>query len=180
MTGIDAYLQRLSEELHRRFITDALIIDEVRGHLTDAVEAARSRGVDDAEYCAIELFGAPEVVGAAFAADRTRALHRILLIGACVAGLAVAYVDSRPTWDDAGVTAGTMFLLATVLGLLGPQRPWLWGLMVGLGVPGYALVRNPAGSALTLFAVLMFPFAGAYLGRGIRLIARRAPQVERS
>jgi hypothetical protein len=128
MTRVDAYLRSLSVELRTRFINDAQIIDEVGGHLADAVEAARQQGADDddAQRCAVAHFGAPEVIGAAFAADRTWARHRVLLVLAGFAGVAVAYVDSRPTWDDTGVTAGAMFLFAAVLGLLGPQRPWLW------------------------------------------------------
>ena len=175
MTRVDAYLRSLSVELRKRFVTDAQIIDEVGGHLADAVEAARQQGADhdDAQRRAIAHFGAPEVIGAAFAADRTWARHRVLLVLASFAGVAVAYVDSRPTWDDTGVTAGAMFLFAAVLGLLGPQRPWLWALTVGAGVPAYAVLRKPAVGTLMLLAVLVFPFAGAYLGRIVRVLARR-------
>jgi hypothetical protein len=174
MTRVDAYLRSLSVELRTRFINDAQIIDEVGGHLADAVEAARQQGADDddAQRCAVAQFGAPEVIGAAFAADRTWARHRVLLVLAGFAGVAVAYVDSRPTWDDTGVTAGAMFLFAAVLGLLGPQRPWLWALTVGAGVPAYAVLRKPAVGTLMLLAVLVFPFAGAYLGRVVRVLAQ--------
>jgi hypothetical protein len=175
MTRVDAYLRSLSGELRKRFVTDAQIIDEVRGHLADAVEAARQLGVDhdDAERRAIAHFGAPEVIAAAFAADRTWARDRMLLAFASFAGVAVAYVDSRATWDDTGLTAGALFLFAAVLGILGPQRPWLWALTVGAGVPAYAVLRKPAVGTLMLLAVLVFPFAGAYLGRGVRALARR-------
>jgi hypothetical protein len=73
MTRVEVYLRSLSVELRRRFITDTQIIDEVGGHLADAVDAARQQGADDddAQRRAIAHFGAPEVIGAAFAADRT-------------------------------------------------------------------------------------------------------------
>src|SRR5512140_1643493 len=94
MTRVDAYLRSLSVELRKRFIADAEIIDEVGAHLADAVEAARQQGADDddAHRRAIAYFGAPEVIGAAFAADRTWARHRVLLVLASFAGVAVAYV----------------------------------------------------------------------------------------
>ena len=34
-----------------------------------------------------------------------------LLMGAATLGMAIAWVDSRPNWDDTGITAGTLFLM---------------------------------------------------------------------
>jgi hypothetical protein len=167
---VESYLQGLSRELRKRFVADGRIINEVRGHLVDAVERAREQGASSAaaEVQAIQRFGAPELVAAAFAADRTRVLHRCLLLAAIIVGATIAYVDSRPTWDDAGITAGAMMLAAGALGLLGPQRPWLWALAVGLWIPGYVFVRTPALGSVAMLVILVFPFAGAYLGRGAR------------
>src|SRR5437764_763832 len=101
---VESYVQRLRRELRRHFIADPRIIDEVRGHLVDAMERAREEGDSlAAEEQAIERFGPPELVAAAFVADRTRILHRWLLAAAILAGMAIAYVDARPTWDDAGM-----------------------------------------------------------------------------
>jgi hypothetical protein len=168
---IESYVQRLRRELRRHFIADPQIIDEVRGHLVDAVERARAQEDSRAaEEQAIARFGSPELVASAFVADRTRILHRSLLVIASLAGIAIAYIDSRPTWDDAGVTAGAMALVAAALGLLGPERPWRWALAVGLWIPAYALVHTPAPGSIAMLVVLIFPLAGAYLGR----VARRA------
>jgi hypothetical protein len=168
---VESYVQGLRRELRRHFIADPRILDEVRGHLVDAVDRAREQEDSPApEEQAIERFGSPEAVAAAFAADRTRILHRCLLVAASLAGLAIAYVDSRPTWDDAGMTAGAMALVAAALGLLGPERPWRWALAVGVWIPTYALVRTPAPGSIAMVVVLIFPLAGAYLGR----VARRA------
>jgi hypothetical protein len=166
---VESYVQRLRRELRRHFIADPRLIDEVRDHLVDAVDRAGER--EDslaAEEQAIERFGSPELVAAAFVADRTRILHRCLLVAAILAGLAIAYVDTRPTWDDAGLTAGAMALAAAALGLLGPERPWLWALAVGVWIPTYALVRTPAPGSIARLVVLIFPLAGAYLGRAVR------------
>jgi hypothetical protein len=172
---IESYLQRLRLELARQFITDPRIIDEVRDHLIDAVEAAHEH--EDpmvAEARAIQRFGSPELVAAAFAGDRTRMLHRCLLVTATLAGIAIAFVDSRPTWDDAGVTAGAMTLVAAALGTAGPLRPWLWAVAVGMWVPTYALMRAPVPGTLAMLLVLIFPLAGAYAGRVVRGLLRAA------
>jgi hypothetical protein len=169
-TPVDSYVQRLRRELQKRFVVSGGIIDEVRGHLVDAAERAREQGASlaAAEEQAIQRFGTAELVAAAFAADRTRILHRCLLVAATVAGVAIAYLDSRPRWDDAGITAGAMMLVAGALGLLGPQRPWLWALAVGLWIPTYAFVRTPALGTGAMLVILVFPFVGAYLGRVTR------------
>ncbi len=171
---VESYVQRLRRELLRQFIADPRIIDEVRGHLVDAVEKLRDQetSLTAAEQRAIERFGSPEVVAAAFIADRTRILHRCLLVTAILAGMAIAYVDSRPTWDDAGITAGAMAIVAGGLSLVGPQRPWLWALAVGMWIPAYSLVRAPALGTVAMLLVLIFPFAGAYLGRAARGVLR--------
>jgi hypothetical protein len=168
---VDAYVQQLRRELRRHFIADPRILEEVRDHLVDAVERARAEDdsfAAEAEAQAIARFGSPELVAAAFVADRTRILHRCLLVAAILAGIAIAYVDARPTWDDAGMTAGAMALVAAALGSLGPARPWRWALAVGLWIPAYALVHTPAPGSIAMFIVLIFPLAGAYLGRTAR------------
>jgi hypothetical protein len=167
--GVESYVQRLRRELRKHFIADPRIIDEVRGHLVDSVE--REAAHEDsaaAEADAIQRFGPPELVAAAFVADRTRILNRALLVAAILAGLMIAYVDARPTWDDAGITAGAMAIAAAAFGLLGPDRPWRWALAVGIWIPAYALVRTPVLSTLAMLLVLVFPLAGAYVGRGTR------------
>jgi uncharacterized RDD family membrane protein YckC len=84
----------------------------------------------------------------------------------------IAYVDSRPTWDDTAVTALAVFICSGVCGVLAPARPWLWALAIGLGIPvlGIALAHN-YGSLLAL----VFAFAGAYLGSAIRKLSRSCP-----
>jgi hypothetical protein len=166
---IESYVQRLHRELRRHFIADARILDEVRGHLIDAVERAREQENSlTAEAQAIERFGSPELVAAAFVTDRTRILHRYLLVTATLAGIAIAVVDARPAWDDAGITAGAMAIVAGAPGLVGPQRPWLWALAVGLWIPASALVRTPTLGTVAMLLVFLFPLAGAYLGRAAR------------
>jgi hypothetical protein len=168
--NIEAYVQELRRSLRRHFITDPRIVDEVREHLIEAYDEARERGdASTAAEHALARFGSPQLVAAAFVADRTRVVHRGLLIAACLAGIAIAYVDGLPTWNDTGVTAGAMTLAAGSLGLLGPQRPWLWALGVGVWIPVYAVLRHPSPAAAAMALVIGFPMAGAYMGH----VARR-------
>jgi hypothetical protein len=167
---VESYVRQLDRELRKRFVLDADILEEVHGHLTDAVERGAQRGhsFPSAQAAAIERFGAPALVAAAYAADRSRGLYRCLFIAAIAFGVAIAYVDSRPAWDDTGITAGTMMLVAGVLGLLGPRRPWTWALLIGIWIPAYAVARAPSAGTLAMVLVLAFPFAGAYGGMALR------------
>ena len=90
---------------------------------------------------------------------------RIELCSALALGGLVAYVDSRPTWDDAGVTAGALFVMAVVFGYLGPARAWLWALALGAWIPLLGIIRTHNVAAVM---VLVIAFAGAYAGAAIR------------
>jgi hypothetical protein len=50
---------------------------------------------------------------------------------AVIAGIFIAYVDSRPTWDDTGITVGFILLASGALALAGYKQPWLLALAVG-------------------------------------------------
>lgn len=93
------------------------------------------------------------------------ALQLLLLAVGGAAGLLLAYIDSLPKWDDAGVIAGGLLLISALLTLLGYRRPWLMALATGVCVPlrGIAATRD-----LSLLLLLVFPFLGAYAGYLIR------------
>lgn len=103
-----------------------------------------------------------------------RILETSLLIAAIAIGLAIAWVDSRPHWDDAGITAGLLLLSAGLLGVAGPKRPWLWALGVGIWIPAALIARTPTlGNVLGSFVILAFPMAGAYAGMAVRRMSAR-------
>ncbi len=84
-------------------------------------------------------------------------------------GLAVGWIDSRPAWDDAGVTAGLLVVGAALVAAIDGRRAWLWTLLVGAPL---ALIEVPAtGSAAPLVGLLF-----AAIGASIGILARRAVQ----
>lgn len=94
-------------------------------------------------------------------------MNRILLPMAIAVGLSLGYIDSRPAWDDTGITAGLLFVVTATLGLLAPQRPWVWALCVGAWIPIFGIAtRSNYGSLMAL----AFAFAGAYGGMLLRRV----------
>ncbi len=93
-------------------------------------------------------------------------MQKILLAIAFLAGLFYAYVDSRPTWDDTGITVGVILLTCGILALIGFQRPWLLALAVGMWLPLYEITTSHTYASLI---ALVIAFIGAYGGWAVRL-----------
>ncbi|MBP1659488.1 MAG: hypothetical protein H6P95_680 [Candidatus Aminicenantes bacterium] len=89
-------------------------------------------------------------------------------LAASALGILIAWVDSRPTWDDTGITAGAVFLTAALFGALRPSRVLVWAVAVGVWIPlfGIALHHNP-GSLLALAPAFLGSYAGALARRAI-------------
>lgn len=78
----------------------------------------------------------------------------------------LAWVDSRPTWDDAGVRAFAVLLTSAFLGLLEPARPWLWAAAIGLWFPLLAvLLHGNYGAFLALALACLGAHGGSFLRR---------------
>ena len=95
-------------------------------------------------------------------------LNRWILLFAFLIGIGIAFIDSRPTWDDTGVTALALLGSAALLAAVAPRSPWLVGLCIGIWIPAYAIARKPSPGSTAMFLVLLFPVAGAYIGAGLR------------
>ena len=93
-------------------------------------------------------------------------MQKILLAIATIAGLFYAYVDSRPTWDDTGITVGVILVTCGVLALIGFQRPWLLALAVGSWLPLYEIATTHTYASII---ALVIAFIGAYGGWAVRL-----------
>jgi hypothetical protein len=94
-------------------------------------------------------------------------MQKILFAVAIVLGLLIGYVDSRPTWDDTGVTAGVLLIVTAMLGALAPQRPWVWALCVGLWIPIFGISNSSNYGSLIAVAIA---FVGAYAGMLVRRV----------
>jgi hypothetical protein len=99
-------------------------------------------------------------------------MTRTLLPLAVLTGLAIAWMDGQPGWDDTGISAMALLLAAVTFGLVGRTRPWLWALAVGAWIPLRAVVN---GGAWSMLFVLAIPLAGAYAGSGLRRLAGPTP-----
>jgi hypothetical protein len=98
-------------------------------------------------------------------------MQKILFTIALGLGLLITYVDTRPNWDDTGVSALAIFSSCGLLGVMGPARPWLWALAVGIWIPFFDIfLKQNFGSLLAL----VIAFAGAYTGMAFRKILARA------
>jgi uncharacterized membrane protein AbrB (regulator of aidB expression) len=83
---------------------------------------------------------------------------------AAATGVGIAYVDSRPSWDDTGVTAVAVLVASGIFALWIPPRWWLWAILVGAWVPLVEILH--AGNPASLLA-LAFAAAGAALGAAL-------------
>lgn len=85
---------------------------------------------------------------------------------ALVIGTGIAYIDSRTTWDDAGITAGAVFFAALLLSVVKPSRFWLVGLAVGLPVLVMnVMLHSNFGSVLAVGISMVGSLLGFAIGR---------------
>ena len=100
---------------------------------------------------------------------RTRDVALLLL--ATGAGIAIAAIDSRPGWDDSGITAALLATSASVVAAAARRRPWLWAILVGVWTPA---VEIPATGQLASAVALVFATIGAFAGWGLTRLTRDA------
>jgi hypothetical protein len=92
-------------------------------------------------------------------------MRYLILSAAAIIGLSIGWVDSRPAWDDAGITAMALLSTSAIFGMLGRTRPWRWAILIGIWVPLIEIARS--GNFGSLLA-LVFTFVGAYGGALLR------------
>lgn len=89
----------------------------------------------------------------------------VMVIISLLVGMLITWIDTRPNWDDTGITAGMIVLTSALFGYLYPTRPWVWALTVSGWIPAHYIVTQ---GNYTMLLVLLFGFAGAFLGAAIR------------
>ena len=87
----------------------------------------------------------------------------IVAVFALVVGLSIAWVDTRPTWDDAGITAGSLLLTAGFAAAAGVR--W-WGAALLVAAP--TIVAEASGVGPGVLVALAFTAAGSLLGTAWR------------
>jgi hypothetical protein len=89
---------------------------------------------------------------------------------ALAVGLAIAWVDSRPTWDDTGISAAALFVASGLAAALG-VRWWLAALLVA----GPLVVAEWSGVGPGLLLPPAIALIGGFVGALVRRSVR-APQ----
>jgi len=163
----ETYISELSDELRKRGVYQKRILEEARNHLLESMEHEIKMGSspEAAQHRALERFGSARRVAAQFYYERSFTMQKILAAIAVVSGLFIAFIDSRPNWDDTGITVFALLVASGLLGMLGPKRPWLWALLVGIWLPLYYIVTK---HEISMLITLIFPFFGAYAGMLVR------------
>jgi hypothetical protein len=80
-------------------------------------------------------------------------------------GLALAYVESRPTWDDMGVLVAGIVIAAATMGWAASRFPWLVALAIGVWIPLHDVVAREGYASLV---AIVFALVGAYAGSATR------------
>jgi hypothetical protein len=100
------------------------------------------------------------------AASRTALISELILAALAVTmGAGVAWVDTRPTWDDTGVTVGMLLLAAGFAAGVG-LRWWAAALLVAAPI----LVAELPSAGWGISVSLAFTGAGSLLGVTLRRV----------
>ncbi|MEA2675442.1 MAG: hypothetical protein QOI92_2634 [Chloroflexota bacterium] len=87
------------------------------------------------------------------------------LVVAVVAGIAIAYVDSRPGWDSTGITAGLLAVAALIAVLIEGSgravRVAAIAVLVGIWIPIFEVAAPGTSGTLLAF---VFSAVGAFVG----------------
>ncbi len=94
--------------------------------------------------------------------------QKVLLLCSLVYGLLIVYIDSRPSWDDTGITVLALAGGGMVAGLLLEKYPWLFALAIGIWIPIMGILSR---HDFMMLIVLIFPFVGVYTGWAIRKLS---------
>ena len=91
----------------------------------------------------------------------------LFLLLAITFGIVIAWIDSNPKWDDAGISALMILVAAAICGYFSLGKPWLIALAIGIWIPLFSVLSNAnIQSLLALFPALI----GAYIGYFTRTI----------
>ena len=87
----------------------------------------------------------------------------LLALVAGAIGLTLGYLDSRPSWDDTGITAALLLLSSAMAAGLSGRRPWLWALLTGIWIPIFEAWGAAGLASLAALGVSTFGALSGYL-----------------
>jgi len=87
----------------------------------------------------------------------------LLALVAGAIGLTLGYLDSRPSWDDTGITAALLLLSSAMGAGLSGRRPWLWALLTGIWIPLFEVLGAAGLASLAALGVSTIGAFGGYL-----------------
>ncbi|MDR3667268.1 MAG: hypothetical protein P4L35_10540 [Ignavibacteriaceae bacterium] len=73
----------------------------------------------------------------------------------------IGFIDSRPHWDDTGITVGMILVSSAFLGFVMPRRAWIWAIALGVWIPVWNILQHNNYSSLIALPVAII---GAYIG----------------
>ena len=85
-------------------------------------------------------------------------------------GLLIAWVDTRPHWNDTGISASVLLLTGISCAFLASKKPWSIALILGIWLPIFNIVIAHNYGAII---ALGLAFAGAYIGYSISKMTAR-------
>ena len=93
----------------------------------------------------------------------------ILIVIALLAGSIIGWVDTRPHWNDTGITIGLIFISSFILGLFAGRNAWILALIIGLCITSLNyLVSGRFDSAVSILISL----AGVYGGVSLKYLIK--------
>ncbi len=96
----------------------------------------------------------------------------ILVAVSILIGFVIAWIDTRPGWDDTGIEVGLILLSSAGCGILSPRFAWLWALSIGVWTPlANALAHHGFASSITLVFAFVGAYAGAFIGKSIKSLS---------
>jgi hypothetical protein len=172
MKKTNSYLNTLKRRMWIQGMADEDTFAEIESHLLDAVDKGIREGLslEEAELRALQRFGSVRTIVNSFERERITIMNKTLLALAIFCGIFLAFVDSRPGWNNMGITAGGLLITAALITGLGHPRPWLIGLAIGLWIPLYHILQS---QTYMMLLILVIPLVGAYAGWVIRIGSRK-------
>jgi hypothetical protein len=88
-------------------------------------------------------------------------INSITVVGAIAIGVLIGWIDSRPNWDDTGITVALIFGASAFFGFINPKHPWIWALLIGICIPMWNISLS---NNYESFIAVVVAFIGAYVG----------------